>query len=473
MPAGWSRRSFLALGLSVPLGVGCGAASRTAQRSANRSRRMPEAADRTVVVIGAGVAGLAAAAHLASRGHRVIVLEARNRIGGRVHTVAAWPGMPVDMGATWIHGYRGNPLTPLLRRAGARLVTSSYDASAAHIAPALAAHGVRDPGEAHWQAVISAALRRAEGGDHDVSYASAIAGYLRARGITLGMVERALLGSALDDLYTTEYGASPDQLSAWWGDDGKAFGPTGDDVWMPGGYGQLPAYLSRGLTIRTGVVVRRIDLTSHGVKVSVPGGAISGAAAVLTAPLAVLAHGDIAIPALPAATRRSIGRLGSGVLSKLVLRFERPFWPPDIDWQQYVGPRPGRWGEWFSLTKGGYPILIAFNGGEFGRAVEAAPQDEMKQQALATLRTMFGQRVPEPAASLVSSWTQDQYAREAYSFNAVGSGPADRRRLAKPIEDRLFIAGEATEPDYYQTVHGAYLSGRRAARQVAATVRSG
>ncbi|MEY4984936.1 MAG: hypothetical protein RIR62_3202, partial [Pseudomonadota bacterium] len=108
-----TRRSVLASALSAPLAAPL----------------VARAADAPVVVVGAGIAGLTVASELAAGGRAVVVLEARDRIGGRIFTSRAWPDLPVDMGASWIHGVTGNPVTALARAAGARMAGTSYDSA--------------------------------------------------------------------------------------------------------------------------------------------------------------------------------------------------------------------------------------------------------------------------------------------------------------------------------------------------------
>ncbi len=404
----------------------------------------------TVVVVGAGVAGLTAAGRLRRAGYDVRVLEARRRIGGRVHTWRGW-GAPLDLGASWIHGYAaGNPLTPIARRAGARLVPSSYDATRVHVDARLDVRPQYD----RWDRVVEEALAVARPGD---SVADAVA--RRARGLDAG--ERAALGFHLNATYTTEWGAGPEELSARTVDAGKEYGPTGEDAFFPDGYDAVPAHLARHLSVELGVEVRRVRLRGGGVRVETDRGALDAAAAVVTVPLGLLGLVD-----LPARHAEAVSRLGMGVLSKTFLRFERPFWPPEVDWQEYLGPRGDAWAEWFSVAKAGPPVLVAFHGGDRARALEAADPREVTADAVRALRRMFGSGVPAPLAVRTTDWSQDRFALGSYSVNAVGSGPADRRVLATPIAGRIFLAGEATEPAYHSTVHGAYLTGLRAARQV-------
>ncbi|MDL1877492.1 FAD-dependent oxidoreductase, partial [Cytophagia bacterium CHB2] len=156
-----------------------------------------------------------------------------------------------------------------------------------------------------------------------------------------------------------------------------------------------------------------------------------------------------------------------GVIEKCCLRFERPFWPVDVDWVEFVSGRRGEWAEWLSLARAtGTPVLVGFQGGAPARALAALDDGALVDAALGALRAMFGKKVPAPAGAIVTRWAADPFARGAYSFNAVGSDGAMRRALAEPVDGRLFFAGEATSADYFATTHGAYLSGLAAADAV-------
>ena len=418
-----------------------------------------------VVVVGAGIAGIVAADRLRRAGYRVRVLEARHRVGGRIHTWRGWPGSPLDLGASWIHGYAaGNPITPIARDAGACLVPSSYASGQVHVDPRLRAAGVA-PHSGRWARLVDQAEARAGRRPADESLADAVR--QRVAGLGLSPFERDELGFYLNATYTTEWGADPDELSAWTVDQGKEYGRTGEDAFFPHGYDRVVGYLARHLSVDFGVVVRRVVLGPRGVRVETNAGSIDASAVVVTVPLGVLRHERIEfVPRLPERHEQAIDRLGMGVLSKTFLRFERPFWPVDLDWQEYLGPRHGAWAEWFSMAKAGPPVLVAFHGGDRAREIERADAREVRHEAMRVLRTMFGHDIPAPRAIATTRWSRDRFAYGSYSSNAVGSTRADRVALGAPVDGRLFFAGEATEPDYSSTVHGAYRTGRRAARQV-------
>ena len=426
--------------------------------SAARGQGKPQ----TVVVIGAGIAGLSAAHALARAGHAVTVLEARDRVGGRIHTSRAWPDLPMDLGASWIHGTSGNPVTALARAAGATTLPTSYDSSKLHISAALADAGVRDAGEAWAAGIVRKALRRAERADQDMSLRAAID--LVSPPGQRTPVQRAQLGFHLAGSFEQEYGGPADHLSAWSVEDGKEF--DGPDVLFPGGYGQLTAHLARDLDIATNAAVSEVRWGGNGVEVGLSAGrTIRADRVIVTVPLGVLQRGGIRfVPDLPAAKRAAIGRLGMGLLNKHFLRFEKAFWPPGIDWFELLKEAPGKWSQWVSFNGAGAPVLLGFTGADVARQVERLDDRAIVAEAVAALREMFGSSVPEPGGWQITRWSRDEWAFGSYSFNAVGSSRADREELARAeAGGALRLAGEACSADYPGTVHGALLSGHAAA----------
>ncbi len=423
-----------------------------------------QAKNKSVIVVGAGLAGLSAARDLVAAGAEVTVLEARDRIGGRIWTSRAWPDLPMDMGASWIHGLKGNPMTDLAREAGAEFVETRFDA-----AMALDATGQEtDLTDAYdlTEEILVKARKQAEMSDTDPTLQQAIEATKGWK--SASDADRAGIGHVLNGLITTEYACDPDEMSAWYSDEGEEF--DGEDAIFPGGYDQIIAYLTKGLNIQTNSPVVSISPAGPGVAVSVKDGDLRVADHVLvTVPLGVLKAGGITFGGeLSAKRQAAIDGLGMGLLNKCWLRFDRIAWPDDVDWIEWAGPTPGAWSQWVSLARvAKAPVLLAFHGGDAGRALEQLSDAEIMGQAHEALKSMFGADFPAPIAAQISRWSVDPFAQGAYSFLAPGTSPKTRKALAGADWDgRLLFAGEATEPDYPSTAHGAVLSGRRAAAAI-------
>lgn len=254
---------------------------------------------RKIIVVGAGLSGLTAAKALAANGDNVTVIEARDRIGGRIWTSRLWPDLPMDLGASWIHGVTGNPLTDLAEAAGAARLATSYNS-----AMALDSAGEEvDLSEDHdlIEKLIEAARRKAERRDGDLSLWTAI---LDTKGWNAADADqRARLTHILNGMIDAEYGGSSAEVSACHFDESEEF--DGDDELFPGGFDQIVRHLAKGLDIRTGRVVTGIAPDGAGIRVALGGGGVELADhVVLTVPLGVLKTGDIAFGTPLAATRQ-------------------------------------------------------------------------------------------------------------------------------------------------------------------------
>ncbi len=230
--------------------------------------------------------------------------------------------------------------------------------------------------------------------------------------------------------------------------------------------------LARGLDIRLGEAVRRVVRRADGVTVETATGRFEADHVVSTLPLGVLKAGSVAFdPLLPAAVDEAIAKIGLGAVTKIALAFERRFWPADRRFFGHVDARRGRWATFLStngLVAG--DVLVGFATGPYARVAEAMTSDEMTADAMAVLADMFGAGLPRPRGVVVSSWTPDPFALGAYSLPAPGCTPKHFATLGAPIDDRLIFAGEHTDFARHGTVHGALLSGRRAAAAVLATI---
>ena len=392
------------------------------------------------------------------------MLEARERLGGRIWTSQRWADAPLDLGATWIHGAQGNPLSVIARSISAAMLQTRYDRSVTYGPTALVMSSKQEDHLDSLADAFARALHKAQKRDVDQSVrAVADAWSISAR---LSRQDQNLLRFILLGRYETEYAGDASALSAHWYDDARAF--PGEDALFVKGFGVLAEHLARDLRIEQNQVVRNVSWNNRGVQVQTDRGEFSADAAIVTLPLGVLKAGVVHFsPALPAAKSRAIQALGMGVLNKCYLRFEKAFWPDDVDWLEHVPPAGLGWTQWVSFVRAaGLPVLLGFNAGQQGRDMEALSDAAIVASAMQTLRTIYGAQIPEPLDAQITRWGSDPFALGAYSFNALGAQPAMRDDLAAPVGGRVFFAGEATMRRDFSSAHGAFLSGQRAANQV-------
>jgi polyamine oxidase len=428
-----------------------------------------------VIVIGAGMAGVVAARLLHDSGFAVTALEARGRVGGRVWTDSR-VGAPVDLGGSWVHGVEGNPLALWGGKLGVRLISSESDrlliderASAptrtAQRRKAFLGGAAFDTAIAFasWKSKFLTNVR----GPRSVSVKDAIEPLLHAS--WLPEVDRLVIATFVEGSEGVN-GSVWDQLSAeeWFPTEG-----LDGNAQPQGGFVQLLDDAARGLDIRLETPVSVLHWHGGGVVATLASGErIEADRAVVTIPVGLLRDGRFRLdPAPPAEQQKAIGRLGygAGVLAKIYLRFPHVFWPEKSKWFGRLPDAPDRRGTFNTFVshteETGLPILLSFANGHAAVRYEREQSDEeVKQAALASLRKMFGgNKVPEPEAFVFPRWLTDPWTMGGYSYPAIGSPPEDHGDHARPLGNRVFFAGEATEPVEYGTVHAALWSAEQTA----------
>ena len=240
-----------------------------------------------------------------------------------------------------------------------------------------------------------------------------------------------------------------------------------------GGFKALIDDVARGLDIRLWAPATALAWNAGGVVAKLASGErLEAHRAVITLPVGLLRDGRFRLDPLPPPEQQAaIGRLGygAGVLGKIYLRFPHQFWPDKSKWFGRLPDAPDRRGTFNTFVshveETGLPILLSFANGHSAVRYDRELDDEaVKQAALASLRKMFGHnKVPEPEAFVFPRWLSDPWTKGGYSYPAIGSPPEDHSDHARPLGDRVFFAGEATEPVEYGTVHAALWSAEQTA----------
>jgi monoamine oxidase len=284
---------------------------------------------RSVIVVGAGMAGLAAASQLADEGLDVVVLEARDRLGGRTHTIEL-TGVTLDAGAAWVQQFPRNPLGRLAESLGLQLVPTHFDRALAaasdgpvgdtpHVRAAFAA--LEAAIDRHGPPLVEQVQRHLDGLAPD------------RRRLAQFAIEGELLleaGSRLEDV-------SPHMLD----EDGAAPG----DPWLPGGYRQLVDHLAAGLDVRRNTVVHRIEWDLDGVSVDW----LAADRCICTIPVGALDAVTFS-PGLPVGHREAMAHLGMAAFEKAVLQFDERWWPVSPSGYLRWYDTPPSWTEWLDLT---------------------------------------------------------------------------------------------------------------------------
>ncbi|KAH9994160.1 vacuolar protein sorting 33A-like protein [Xylariaceae sp. FL0662B] len=548
---------------------------------------------KTVVVIGAGMAGLGCARHLDSlfkhytkefqhlgeEVPQIVVLEGRDRLGGRVYSrvlsgsqsqhLIGFKGRrhSVECGGMIITGFeRGNPLNVLVRgqmglpyyslrpdatlfdsngkpvdEARDRLVEQLYNDCLERVSdykfrnpPSKLIEGnkdLMDEGRDRPQvSLVPVSTDRATGRTHaepgtaatlKAAYKARLMGWALKEGVTedqdlnldaAAKASNATLGSVMDEAISQykdivdltpqdfrlinwhvanlEYSNATNynQLSigGWDIDAGNEW--EGKHTMVIGGYQSVPWGLANApsrLDVRMDTAVKKIFY--HPDKSGVAriecenGSTIEADYVVSTIPLGVLKHGNIEFdPPLPSSKTGAISRLGYGILNKIILVYAEAFWDTSKDifgclrtplsrhnlkQTEYTSQR-GRCFQWFNVSNvSGIPVLLGLMAGDAGFDTEHSKNDDLVDEATEVLRSIYGARVPRPVHSIVTRWGSDKFARGAYSSAGPTMQPDDYQTMAKPVGN-LFFAGEHTIETHPATVHGAYLSGLRAASEV-------
>ncbi len=412
---------------------------------------MPLPSEVDVAIIGAGAAGLGAARALENSGLSVIVLEARDRVGGRGYTIMAAPDITFDVGCGWLHSADKNSFVKIAGQLNFKIDKTHppwREQSFGDVFP---------PKErAEFIEALDAFFDRAE--------TAAKTGRDSAASLYLEPGNR--WNPMIDAISTYVNGAELDSVSVI---DTHAYEDTGINWRVRRGYGALIAAYRARCPLALNTEVKLIDHSGKDVRIETSQGTLSARKVIVTVPTSLIAGETIRFhPALPEKVDAACG-LPLGVDNKVMLAVSEPKALPKDGNLRGATMRTAM--GTYHLRPFGQPCIEGFFGGRLARALEEAGDGAQAAQAIDEIADYLGNDFRRKLRPLAESrWAHDPFARGSYS-HALPGHAGKRAVLAAPVDGRLFFAGEATSPEFFSTAHGARDSGERAAGEVMATVK--
>ncbi len=410
----------------------------------------------TVVIVGAGISGLAAAKKLNQDGFHVIILEAQEKVGGRLRTNRSL-GVAFDEGASWIHGINKNPITDLAQQAGMNTFETLDESRKCYDIGGILRNEVSyQEVEDEFFTVLKTLKNN---GNTSQSFETVFNALYPQRA-------NDRLWKFLLSTYLTFDCGDLNKLSSLLYDAGEEFG--GVEKISTNGYDMIPNDLAKGLNVQLNQRVSKIDYTEKKIKIT-HNGTISEADYVLvTVPLGILKSNLIQfVPELTGVKQNAIQKIGMNCVNKFLLTWENAFWD-DVQYISYTPDIRDKFNYFVNVKKFNPSVnaLMTFAYADYARKTETMSDAQIIDEILSHLKDIYGNTIPYPTNFLRTRWGSNENSLGAYSFTAVGTEMKHFDDLAEEVNNKLFFAGEHTEADYFSTVHGAYLSGIREADKI-------
>ncbi|MEQ9260717.1 MAG: NAD(P)/FAD-dependent oxidoreductase [Roseovarius sp.] len=417
---------------------------------------LPEG-DVDVVIVGAGIAGLSAARALLDAGHSLTVIESAGRIGGRAYTESESLGVHFDHGCSWINHGDTNPWALLAKRAGFELYDHTDASSTYYVDGKLADTAQRGVYNAGWGAVTSALAEAGEAGI-DVPASSVMPEGVDGIGPPQTWIGPMDWGVDFANLSTADYWNSEDSYK---------------DFMVPKGLGSVVADFGKDIPVSLDTPAQRIGWSGSGVEVETPKGTIRAKACICTVSTGVLNAGSIRFtPGLPDWKEQAIDDVPMGLLAKVALKFDdtRLGFVPNAWLDYYVPNKMPAEAAYFLTWPFEDPYMVGFIGGEFGWELSRAGEAEAVDFVLGEVVKMAGSDARKAfAGGILTDWATNPHVLGGYGAARPGRFAA-REALARPVDDRLFFAGEAVATPFNALCSGAFYSGRDTAKSVMETV---
>ena len=422
-----------------------------------------------ILVVGAGISGLGVTRDLHDSGYEVTVLEARNKIGGRIDTDRSL-GFPIERGANWIHSneLENNRLMSIKEELGLKTYIShltAYD-------------GVKlfdKNGN-----VINLKKEDLEKIEFRIGLAAYIASYIKPSSNLEDVIDFlkriGLLSFAPNAVLqaihqTLELSAAEDSKNMPIGvliEEAEYAESAGSDEEVLGGFDQITDHLSKNLDIKLNTPVTKIDYSSKKIKVFTDKQVYVADSVVVTVPLGVLQKNLIEfVPELPEKKKDAISNINLGNVNKVILRFPHKFWGDD---KMFFIERENRsaFSTWFNNEViVNEPVIYSIISGDYSRELEKKSDEYVIEEAMKPLRAVYGEDIPNPDSFLITRWGLEPYILGSYSTAGYNQDDLTlRTELANPIENKIFFAGEATSVNEYGFTHSALNTGLREAKKI-------
>jgi len=406
-----------------------------------------------VVIIGAGIAGIQATKTLMAAGKSVVVVEAANRIGGRAYTESTTFGQPFDQGCSWISAADNNPFLDIAQDFGFSLLNHSGTSDALFVEGERANAAQRAAYNRAWGGVERALASAGEKG-LDVAASSVVPNEVDFSGVAQTWIGPMDHGVDFSDLSTMDYWEAADSTPSYM---------------VREGLGQVVARFGHGLPVKLNTRATNVEWGGNGVSVDTTNGQISAKACIVTVSTGVLNSGQIRFtPDLPHETQDAISNLPMGSLAKITLQFDgsRLGFVPNQWLTYWVSNKMPAEACYFITWPFGYNYMVGFVGGHFGRNLSQAGASTAIDFALGEVVRIAGNDARKHfVKGHLTPWAENPNTLGAYAAAKPGQYGA-RQDLARPLNDKLYFAGEAMGGDYAALCSGAYKSGEATAREL-------
>jgi monoamine oxidase len=448
---------------------------------------MPQ--NKKIIIVGAGISGLSAAFELSNAGIDVLVLEANNRIGGRINSID-FAGMKADLGASWIHGNVYNPLYDFAKKHNIKTVFTKeepeyiYDIDGSDITN-------EDWGK--WEKFLNILVEQSQTYSN-ISLQELIDEFWNQYALD-SKTERIFNGGIRLELeipYAEDaYRLASNVLQ----NDGYY---PGKHSILPGGMSSIIDILAMQTEVRFNTYVTKIDYTGDKVRIyatnsgDVPFDRSCNAChtntksieinenidfeadlVLITVPVSILKNNAIDFePQLPEYKAGAIKNIQMGLMNKVYMKFDEVFWPEDSRFFSQLKASRSEIMEMMNMKIiNGKPVLIAFFGARHAKHIETLSKNDLIELLYNEMKNMFGGDIPAPIEIERSGWHQNMFSLGSYPVIPPGFTNKLFTDMSKNIDNKLFFAGDATEKIHYASAHGAYKSGIRAANEIISIIK--